>query len=68
MPAMTNPLRERRHAAGLTQTELAQKSCICVHTIYNVEHGYTYPYRPTQKKLLKGLGLSYADRDEVFPK
>lgn len=66
---MTTHLRERRDQAGLTQVELARRSGISVRSIGSIECGYSQTVRyDTMRRLLLGLGLTWQDRDDVFPR
>ena len=68
MSEAVHPLRTIRIAHGWTQHQLAAKSNVSTHTIWRTELHGNVPFRYTQKKLLKALGLSYEMRDEVFPR
>jgi len=66
---MTTHLRERRDRAGLTQVELARRSGISVRSIGNIERcGVQFIRYSTMRRLLLGLGLTWQDREDVFPR
>jgi non-specific serine/threonine protein kinase len=55
-------LRYHRHAAGLTQSELAERAGLSVHGVQKLEHDVTRPYRDTVQRLVVALDLSGEDR------
>jgi tetratricopeptide (TPR) repeat protein len=60
-------LRERRHAAGLSQQELAERSGLTPRTISNLECGRTrWPYRDSLQRLADALELRDAARTEFI--
>lgn len=61
-----NRVRELREKKLLTQSQLARKAGLASRTIHNVENGMTCRIG-TKRKILLGLGISYEDRDMVFP-
>lgn len=66
---MTTHLRERRDRAGLTQVELSSRSGVSVRFIGSIERGHSHTVRyDTMRRLLLGLGLTWQDRDDVFPR
>lgn len=57
-------LRRHRHAAGLTQEELAERACLSVRAVSDLERGVRRaPRRETIQLLADGLGLADAARD-----
>jgi len=55
-------LKEARHAAGLSQTELARASGVPLRTITNLEQGIALkPKLATATKLAKALKIKLAD-------
>ncbi len=61
-------LRELRHERGMTQAQLAAKAHVSIVTIHSYEHDRR-PHREhsTQRKVLRGLGLSWSERGRVWP-
>ena len=56
-------LRQHRHAAGLTQEDLAERARLSVDTISLLERGeHRRPHRYTMQSLADALGLSQPDR------
>jgi predicted ATPase/DNA-binding XRE family transcriptional regulator len=56
-------LRARRHAAGLTQAELAARAGVGVRTVRDLERGRaSRPQRTTVELLARALGLTPAER------
>ncbi|MFC7547251.1 ATP-binding protein [Plantactinospora sp. GCM10030261] len=56
-------LRQRRRAAGLTQSELAQRAGVGVRTVRDLERGRsTRPQRTTIELIATALGLTGAER------
>jgi transcriptional regulator with XRE-family HTH domain len=67
-------LRELREAAGLTQTQLADKAGMKLGGVQNLEQGRTYPTWPTVLALAEALGVTCeaftrppAEREPVGP-
>ncbi|MEE9386405.1 MAG: helix-turn-helix domain-containing protein [Nannocystaceae bacterium] len=63
-----NHLREYRRALSLTQAQLAKKSGVSEHTICNYEterHGGQR--NDVRRKVLVALGLTWAERERVWP-
>lgn len=54
-------LRERREAAGLTQTELAAKCCITQTMVTKIEAGLKFPSVLVLKKIAEVLGTTIDD-------
>ncbi len=60
-----NRLRELRLARMMSKAELARKAGLSPITVSRIEEGF--PARlETKRKLLEALGLSLADREDVF--
>lgn len=57
MSALSDRLREIRHARGLTQAELARRSGVSVDSIESYETGRRHPPRDTVIDLATALGL-----------
>jgi transcriptional regulator with XRE-family HTH domain len=55
-------LRQYRIAAGLTQETLAERTGLGVRSIQHLEGGAHLPHRETVGRLIKGLGLTGAER------
>jgi hypothetical protein len=56
-------LRQFRHAAGLTREELAERACLSVRGIADLERGARRsPYPETLERLPGALGLDAAER------
>ncbi|MBV9279338.1 MAG: helix-turn-helix transcriptional regulator [Chloroflexi bacterium] len=55
-------LRRFRHAASLTQEELAERTGLSVQGISNLERGIRHPYPDTLRRLAEALGLTGAER------
>jgi transcriptional regulator with XRE-family HTH domain len=55
-------LRQCRIAAGLTQETLAERTGLGVRSIQHLEGGAHLPHRETVGRLIKGLGLTGAER------
>jgi transcriptional regulator with XRE-family HTH domain len=62
----SNRVRERRTALGLRQEDVARRGGVALRTVSAVEHGSPCR-RDTQRKILRALGLSFSDREKVFP-
>lgn len=62
-----NHLRHYRREAGLSQVQLARASRVSVRTILYTEKALTKPRQDVKRRLLKALGLSFADVEKVFP-
>ena len=62
---MPNNVRQFRIERMLTQDELAERSCVARRTIQSVEKGMSCRFN-TQRKILNGLGLTFADRWKVW--
>ena len=61
-----NRLRQEREKRMLSKVELAREAGVAVLTLSRIEKGGEC--RPqTKRKILAALGLSYAQRDRVFP-
>lgn len=59
-----NKLKEYRKAAGMTQTELAEKAGMCRQTIINLEKGRgKYAHWWTMKQIAEVLGATV---EEIF--
>jgi DNA-binding XRE family transcriptional regulator len=63
---MSNRVREIRKTLGLTQQRLARKAGVSPRTIHSAEHGGDCTI-PTKRKILRALGLPFAERADVFP-
>jgi DNA-binding XRE family transcriptional regulator len=60
-----NRIRELRLARMMSKAELARKAGLSPITVSRIEEGF--PARlETKRKLLEALGLSLADREDVF--
>jgi len=63
---MPNRLREFRRRAGLTQLQLAEKAGVDPRTILAAEKDRRPLRRTTMLRILRGLGMTYAQRGEVW--
>src|SRR5437660_451021 len=60
-------LRHYRHAAGLTQQDLAERAGLASRAISDLERGArNRPYRDTVIRLADALGVPEPVRDELF--
>src|SRR5438309_2181755 len=60
-------LRQYRHAAGLTQQDLAERAGLAGRAISDLERGArNRPYRDTVIRLADALGVAEPVRDELF--
>ena len=65
---LVNHLRDFRKQAGFTQQDLAYKARVALRTVSYIEsHPGCKPWHTTKQRLLRALGLSFADRELVFP-
>jgi len=60
-PELLNALTQYRKAAGLTQSDLAEKVSVSRKTINTVENGVFVPTTILSLKLAKALGVSVED-------
>jgi len=65
-PANGNRVRELRENKLMTQAQLARKAKVALRTIHSVEKGMNCRM-DTKRKILLALGLSFEDKDLVFP-
>jgi DNA-binding XRE family transcriptional regulator len=61
-----NRVRELRENKLMTQAQLARKAKVALRTIHSVEKGMNCRM-DTKRKILLALGLSFEDKDRVFP-
>jgi DNA-binding XRE family transcriptional regulator len=61
-----NHVRELRENKLMTQAQLARKAKVALRTIHSVEKGMNCRM-DTKRKILLALGLSFEDKDQVFP-
>ena len=61
-----NRVRELRENKLMTQAQLAKKAKVALRTIHSVEKGMNCRM-DTKRKILLALGLSFEDKDQVFP-
>jgi DNA-binding XRE family transcriptional regulator len=61
-----NRVRELREHKLMTQAQLARKAKVALRTIHSVEKGMNCRM-DTKRKILLALGLSFEDKDQVFP-
>ena len=61
-----NRVRELREHRLMTQAQLARKAKVALRTIHSVEKGMNCRM-DTKRKILLALGLSFEDKDQVFP-
>jgi len=61
-----NRVRELRENKLMTQAQLARKAKVALRTIHSVEKGLNCRM-DTKRKILLALGLSFEDKDQVFP-
>jgi len=61
-----NRVREIRKNRLMTQSQLADRASLARRTIHSVEKGASCRL-DTKRKILMGLGLTFDDRDIVFP-
>ena len=61
-----NRVRELREDRLMTQAQLARKAKVALRTIHSVEKGMNCRM-DTKRKILLALGLSFEDKDQVFP-
>ena len=59
-------VRELRENKLMTQAQLARKAKVALRTIHSVEKGMNCRM-DTKRKILLALGLSFEDKDQVFP-
>ncbi len=60
-------LRARRHAAGLTMEELAERSGVSARAISDMERGHSRgPQHRTLEALADALGVTAAERDDLI--
>ena len=66
VPRIGRAIRERRKAAGLTLTQVAQRAGISVSHLSNIENGLSIASLPLLAKVASAVGISMADltRDE----
>ncbi len=65
-PRVPNRVRELRENKLMTQAQLARKAKVALRTIHSVEKGMNCRM-DTKRKILLALGLSFEDKDRVFP-
>ena len=65
-PRVPNRVRELRENKLMTQAQLARKAKVALRTIHSVEKGMNCRM-DTKRKILLALGLSFEDKDHVFP-
>lgn len=65
-PRVPNRVRELREDKLMTQAQLARKAKVALRTIHSVEKGMNCRM-DTKRKILLALGLSFEDKDQVFP-
>jgi len=65
-PLNANRVRELRENKLMTQAQLARKAKVALRTIHSVEKGMNCRM-DTKRKILLALGLSFDDKDFVFP-
>jgi len=61
-----NRVRELRENKLMTQAQLARKAKVALRTIHSVEKGMNCRM-DTKRKILLALGMSFEDKDQVFP-
>jgi DNA-binding XRE family transcriptional regulator len=61
--SLSEKLRRRRRAAGLTQAELARRAGVRTETLNRIERGHTEPDFTTIRKLV--LAMNEAERSEI---
>lgn len=61
-----NRVRELRENKLMTQAQLARKAKVALRTIHSVEKGMNCRM-DTKRKILLALGMSFEDKDRVFP-
>ncbi|HIF91564.1 MAG TPA: XRE family transcriptional regulator [Myxococcales bacterium] len=61
-----NRVREFREDKLMTQAQLARKAKVALRTIHSVEKGLNCRM-DTKRKILLALGMSFEDKDQVFP-
>ena len=61
-----NRVRELRENRLMTQAQLARKAKVALRTIHSVEKGMNCRM-DTKRKIPLALGLSFEDKDQVFP-
>jgi len=61
-----NRVRELREDKLMTQAQLARKAKVALRTIHSVEKGMNCRM-DTKRKILLALGMSFEDKDQVFP-
>lgn len=64
---LVTPLRAARQAKGLSQIALAERANVSIRSISMYEMGKATPKNPSQLRLLKALGRTWADRPEIWP-
>jgi DNA-binding XRE family transcriptional regulator len=62
-----NRVRELRENRLMTQAQLARKAKVALRTIHSVEKGMNCRM-DTKRKILLALGMSFEDKDYVFPR
>ena len=65
-PRVPNRVRELRENKLMTQAQLARKAKVALRTIHSVEKGMNCRM-DTKRKILLALGMSFEDKDQVFP-
>ncbi len=65
-PRVPNRVRELRENKLMTQAQLARKAKVALRTIHSVEKGMNCRM-DTKRKILLALGLSFEEKDQVFP-
>lgn len=61
-----NRVRELRENRLMTQAQLARKAKVALRTIHSVEKGMNCRM-DTKRKILLALGMSFEEKDMVFP-
>ncbi|MDG2334751.1 MAG: helix-turn-helix transcriptional regulator [Myxococcota bacterium] len=62
-----NRVREIRKSRLMTQSQLANRAKLARRTVHSVEKGLSCRM-DTKRKVLIGLGLTFEDRELVFPR
>lgn len=65
-PLVPNRVRELRENKLMTQAQLARKAKVALRTIHSVEKGMNCRM-DTKRKILLALGMSFEEKDQVFP-
>jgi DNA-binding XRE family transcriptional regulator len=62
-----NRVRRLREEKLMTQKELAKRAGVALRTVHSVEKG-AHCLMYTKRKIVLALGLSFEQREEVFPR